>query len=200
MAWEGPPENVLGGVVGLELLLARSDMAAVAIGSVTAYPTGLGFTVELRLREDPPERLWMGAPWEPRRSQSGELPDELFRVGVQYQDGSKATTLDTGMHGTLVGPHGGVVEQSWTGGTVVEEGEEPDELQVPSSPVLVPRGGGGGMRRWSESLWLWPLPTEGRLSFVCEWPALDIPLTRADLDSAPIRDAAARSQRLWDDE
>ena len=56
------------------------------------------------------------------------------------------------------------------------------------------------MHRWSESLWLWPLPTEGRLSFVCEWPALDIPLTRADLDSAPIRDAAARSQRLWDDE
>ena len=38
--------------MALELLLARSQMAAVAIGSATAYRTGLEFTVELRLRED----------------------------------------------------------------------------------------------------------------------------------------------------
>ena len=54
MAWEGPPENVLGGVVALDLLLAHSDRAAVAISSATAYRTGLAFTVELRLREGPP--------------------------------------------------------------------------------------------------------------------------------------------------
>ena len=89
MAWEGPPENVLGGVVALDLLLARSEMAAVAISSAIAYPTGLDFTVELRLRDDPPERLRMGAPWEHRRSQSGELPDELFRLGVQFRTGPR---------------------------------------------------------------------------------------------------------------
>ena len=70
MAWEGPPENVLGGVVALDLLLAHSDRAAVAISSATAYRTGLAFTVELRLREDPPEQ-WdgpaVGTPSEPER-------------------------------------------------------------------------------------------------------------------------------------
>ena len=201
MAWEGPPENVLGGVVALDLLLARSEMAAVAISSAIAYPTGLDFTVELRLRDDPPERLGMGAPWEHRRSQSGELPDELFRLGVQFQDGSKATTLGTGLHGTfVVDSHGEAVEESTRGSFGVVEGDEPEEPQVPDSPVLVPRGGGGGMRRWSESQWLWPLPPEGRFSFVCEWPALGIALTRTDVDAAPIRDAAARSRPLWDDE
>ena len=38
----------------------------------------------------------------------------------------------------------------------------------------------------------------GRLTFVCEWPAAGIVLTRTDLDAAPIRDAAARSRTLWD--
>jgi hypothetical protein len=199
LAWEGPPEDVLGGVVALELLLARSQMAAVAISSATAYRTGFEFTVELRLREDRQDRVWMGPPWEHRRSQSGELPDDLFRVGVQFEDGSKATTLDTGLSGTFVGPRGGVVDYN-SGGTIgAVEGEEPEEREVPDSPVLVPRGGGGGMRHWSESLWLWPLPPEGRLSFVCEWPAFGIALTRADVDAAPIRDAAARSRTLWDD-
>jgi hypothetical protein len=170
LAGEGPPEDVLGGVVALDLLLARSQMAAVAISSATAYRTGFEFTVELRLREDRHDRVWMGPPREHRRSQSGELPDDLFRVGVQFEDGSKATTLDTGLSGTFVGPRG-AVEESFALG-VVREGDEPAEPQVPDSPVLVPRGGGGGMRNWSESFWLWPLPPEGRLSFVCEWPGV----------------------------
>lgn len=199
-AWEGPPEDVLGGVVALELLLARSQMAAVAIRSATAYRTGFEFTVDLRLREDREDRVWMGPPWEPRRSQSGELPDDLFRFGVQFEDGSKATTLDTGV-GAFRGPRGGLGEHaSWeTFGAAVAEDDEPEERQVPDSPVLMPQGGGGGMRRWSESFWLWPLPPEGRLSFVCEWPAFGIALTRADVDTAAIRDAAARSRALWDD-
>jgi hypothetical protein len=104
LAWEGPPEDVLGGVVALDLLLARSQMAAVAISSATAYRTGFEFTVELRLREDRQDRVWMGPPWEHRRSRSGELPDDMFRVGVQFEDGSKATTLDTGLSGKFVGP------------------------------------------------------------------------------------------------
>jgi hypothetical protein len=124
LAWEGPPEDVLGGVVALELLLARSQMAAVTISSAAAYRTGLEFTVGLRLREDRQDRVWMGPPWEHRRSQSGELPDDLFRVGVQFEDGSKATTLDTGLCGTFVGPPGGVVDYS-SGGTIgAVEGEE----------------------------------------------------------------------------
>jgi hypothetical protein len=44
--WYGPPEGVLGGVVPLELLLARSEKAAVVIESATVYPTGLEFVID----------------------------------------------------------------------------------------------------------------------------------------------------------
>jgi hypothetical protein len=35
------------------------------------------------------------------------------------------------------------------------------------------------------------------MEFVCEWPALGIPETRAGLDAQLILDAAGRSIRLW---
>jgi hypothetical protein len=47
----------------------------------------------------------------------------------------------------------------------------------PTGPLLLAGAGAGGDRRWSQDLWLWPLPPEGRLDFVCEWPALGIELT-----------------------
>jgi hypothetical protein len=194
--WMEPPEDVLGGEVALELLLARSEQAGVAIGCATAYPTGFQFTLQLRLREQAPERVWMGPPWDhggPRRetSQPGdELPEELFRVGVQFADGSKATTLETGLLGTLVDSSGRTLVESHGGGLAGRKLE---------SPVLLAQGGRGGLRGWSESLWLSPLPPEGRLSFVCEWPAFGIALTRAEVDAALIRDAAARSRAPWGD-
>lgn len=35
---------------------------------------------------------------------------------------------------------------------------------------------------------------------VCEWPAMDIPLTRSELDAQTIRDAASRAQVIFSDE
>jgi hypothetical protein len=61
------------------------------------------------------------------------------------------------------------------------------------------RAGGRG-QRYSQSFWLWPLPPEGPFSFVCEWPALDIGLTRVEVDSALFHEAAAPSRALWDDD
>jgi hypothetical protein len=104
-----------------------------------------------------------------------ELPAELFRAGFALADGSKAT---------WPGPSGGAVPTA----------TRPDER--PKGPVLLAGAGGGGSRRWPQDLWLWPLPPEGRLQFVCEWPALDIDLTRAELNSKRIREAADRSQTL----
>ena len=49
--WCGPPQGVLGGVVPLELLLARSEKTAVVIESATVYPTGLEFVIDVRWRE-----------------------------------------------------------------------------------------------------------------------------------------------------
>jgi hypothetical protein len=60
-------------------------------------------------------------------------------------------------------------------------------------------GGGGGGSSWSFSFWAWPLPPEGPLAFVVEWPKQGIELTQTEIDSALIRDAAKRAQILWPD-
>jgi hypothetical protein len=178
-AWLGPPDNEMGGVVALGLVVARSQQAAVWIDSATAFPSGVQFAVELRWRPAMVEIVSRGAPWYYGPSEGGELPDELFRAGFQFADGSKVTTLG--------GPGPAVVADSAVG-------------QEPEGPLLVPRGGGGGSQSWSHGLWLWPLPKEEPLSFVCEWPALGITLTRADIGLAPIHDAAGRSKLLWEDD
>jgi hypothetical protein len=44
------------------------------------------------------------------------------------------------------------------------------------------------------------MPPPGRLVLACRWEAEEIDETRADVDVAPILEAAARSELLWPDE
>ena len=67
----------------------------------------------------------------------------------------------------------------------------------PEGPVLVQHGGGGGGRRWDQDYWVWPLPPPGSLAFVCEWPAVGIPESRAETDAGQVLEAAQRSVVLW---
>jgi hypothetical protein len=165
--WVGPPDNVLGVVVPLDVLLARTPDLVLSVRSVEAYPTGVLFHVPLLVREtvrDPLEFM----PFHPRRGDSAEV----LRLGVQFADGSKATNLGTPFFGR-------------------------DELERPPGPVLMPRGGGGGGRRWDVSFWLWPLPTEDPFELVVEWPARGIGLARFPVSVAPLVEAAARCEELW---
>jgi hypothetical protein len=57
--------------------------------------------------------------------------------------------------------------------------------------------GGGSPRSSLSRWWVWPLPPAGPLEFVCEWPLLGIPESRAGLDAQSILDAAGQSIRLW---
>ena len=41
-----------------------------------------------------------------------------------------------------------------------------------------------------------PLPPDGPLHLVCVWPAEGLALTRAEIEAAPIREAAARAETL----
>lgn len=66
--------------------------------------------------------------------------------------------------------------------------------------VLTHTGGGGSDRRWMGRMWLWPLPPAGPLTLAFVWPELEVPETTVEIDSAPIRDAAARAVELWPDE
>jgi hypothetical protein len=172
----------MGGIAVVELVVARSQQAAAWIESVAAYPSGVEFQIEVRWRPELFEVVSRGAPWHYRPSEGGELPDELFRAGFAFADGSRVTTLATGPSGATASPVA-----------------EPALLQEPEGPRLMPRGGTGGGESWSHGLWLWPMPQEGPLSFVCEWPALGIALTRTQIDLTAIHEAAGRNQLLWED-
>jgi hypothetical protein len=104
-----------------------------------------------------------------------EIPPELLRVGAQFADGRKATSVGVG---------GGIAEDR-------EPGSEP------SGPLMISRGGGGCGRHWHQGFWFWPLPPDGALQLVCEWPAQGIELTRRAIDTAEIRAAAARAQVIF---
>jgi hypothetical protein len=94
------------------------------------------------------------------------------RFGVGFSDGRRA-----------------VFDQRWA-----DPAGDPPAIRIGSS------GGGGGGRRWHVRMWLWPLPPEGPLTFALTWPDQGIGETTVEVDSAPLRQAAARAVELWPDE
>ena len=176
MVW--PPADVVGGVEPLELIAARSEDAVIWLESATAYPAGVELRMEVRWRAEVQNlvnarrRLAAGAPSR-RGVARGAVPSRC-RAGGRFE-------------GNLARPgwwrgysHGGAVVGRETQGALLRAGV-----------------GGGGSQRWSQDLWLWPLPPTGRLEFVCEWPALGIELTRTELDSDALQTAATRCKELF---
>lgn len=159
----------------MELVLARNENVAVFVARVAAYPTG--FEIEIQaMSADPNDELdpmlfMQGRLRRMRRTD--QIPSELLRLRVQFSDGRKATNTNGGRD---------------------------DRSDPPIGPIMQERGGGGGSRSWTQSYWIWPLPPSGLLTFVCEWPAADIPLTRAELDARAILDASGRAQVIFSEE
>jgi hypothetical protein len=151
----------------------------VAASHVAAYPTGFSFALQTLPRRYGPHE-WAGLDfmgWGHGVDAAGALPDDLLRFGVEFADGGRATSLD-------------ILARR-------DPGHDPEA--TPAPPVMSHLGGGGGGGRWSHDVWIWPLPPPGRLTFACEWPALEIPLTRVDVDAETVRAAARRAQVLWPD-
>jgi len=161
--WDEPDDS-LGREVPLQFVIARSHAAIVAVRRITAYHNGFAFEVSVRLLPgheltEPSDFFGVRAL---RRTHNG-LPDELFRFGLEFANGSTVTSLEvTGIGGPT----------------------------RPRGPILAGGGGGGGDRRFDMHYWVWPLPPPDRLTFVSEWPAQDLPLTRREIDTQPIRTAA----------
>lgn len=170
--WLGPRENVLPAPFPLWLVLARTDDVVLALHDGLAYPNGFGFTVSLRRR-----RAREGPGDDPihlwHTVRGGEIPPEALRLGIQLGDGSKATVFDGHRWFRMV--------------------------ERPEGPVLIQRGGHGGMHSWELGFWVWPLPPPGPVAFVCEWPSEGVALTRAEIDANTIREAAAGAETLWDE-
>jgi hypothetical protein len=170
--WFGPPSGTLPGVVALEFVLARSELAAVCVTRISAYPTGFAFELLTVSDADACEDLdphLMGI--RHRRGRAGAADTQL-RLGVQFSNGAKATN---------VGAAPGFAGRD----------------ETPQAPVLHPQGGGGGPGSWRLGYWVWPLPPAGTFAFVCEWTAASIPLTRHDIDAQLVLEASARAQEIF---
>lgn len=172
-AWEQPDE-VMPGSVTTELLLIRTEQAAVAIGGVRAYPNGFEFTVHTRLRKEDDTWPRPGGPLERHGRPGTPQADEALRLGIMYADGRRAAT--TSGH--------------WW----------PDHRDEPGRLMLQQGGGGGSARRWDGNFWVHPLPPDGPVTFVASWLKYGAAETRADLDGAAIRAAARRAVFLWPQE
>lgn len=187
LVWAGAAEDVVPGVVPVELVLGRSESTVVLLTGFRAFPTGLAMTLGVRLRGrvrhrdlhtevfDGPYAHGRNAGW-----QAGRL-----KWGFELADGWRVTNVDPPPweeqpHRDHSRPRS---SDDWT--------------WVPDHPVLVSRGGGGGTRSVDRDYWLWPLPPAGRLRIVCQWPDQGIETTMHDLDAQPFLDAAARSQSVW---
>ena len=176
--WVGAPRGMLPGVVALELVVARTDRVAVCVTRLGAYPTGFEFdlrTVSTPGKPDLELDPLLFGPHRHRARRAGadqSLLDEMLRFGVQFADGGKATN---------------------TGGTFHHQDDPPP------GPVMSSGGGGGGGGDWHQENWVWPLPPPGPLLFVCEWPAVRIPVSRAEIDAQLVIDAASRAQALFPD-
>jgi hypothetical protein len=167
-AWIGPPENELGVAVPARHVLFRTDELAIALLGIVVFSNGVEMNVVMRRPDIPDEPDPMHAHMHARRMRSGTLAPEIFRFGVEYADGRKATNIG-----------------------------HPPFGEEPTGPVLMQRGGGGGGRSWSFGYWLWPLPPPGPLRVVIEWPALNVPQTDLELDGATLVAAAADVDVLW---
>jgi hypothetical protein len=75
--WHGPRDNMLGVAVAVEALLVNTGEIAVAVGGVTAFPTGVSLSFLVFTRE----------------ASLIEMPADEPRFGVGFADGRKATTL-----------------------------------------------------------------------------------------------------------
>ena len=181
--WVEAPQDFVAGVVSVELILARNDEAAIFLTRLAAYPVGFEFDVELVTRTPVPddsfELMYRG-----RRGQGEELPPELVRIGIEFSDGRRTSSL------------GGMMDGSGTSLYAVD----PDASRDPETEITMsPSSGGGSDRHSYQTYWVWPLPPEGTVKFVCEWPVFGIPETSVELDSALIREASERAVSVWAD-
>jgi len=168
------PDHVLGEAVPINFILARAPKAVVKVQHITAYATGFEFDVVAAARME-------GEVWDPMHGlagfrgrpgqRGGEMADEILRFGIQYADGSKATTLGP----PIIGP----------------------KARLQKGPMLQHAGGSGGGTFATQTFWAWPLPPPGPPAFVCEWPKYGVALTRHEIDAGLIREASKRAIELW---
>ncbi|MGH3251820.1 MAG: hypothetical protein ACRDOI_37190 [Trebonia sp.] len=169
-AWMQPDEVIPGSVPG-EVMLIRTGQAAVAIGSIRAYPNGFEFTAHVRRHDEIENQPGWHDPFNRHGRRGRQAPDDALRLGILYADGRRGATT---------------------------EGHWPSDEQADPGRLVVQNGSSGGSdRRWDGNFWVHPLPPDGPVTFVASWPEYGVAETQAELDGTAIRAAAERAVILW---
>lgn len=175
--WAGAPEDVMPGVVPVELVLGRSESTVVLLTSIRAFPTGLSMHLSVRVRGPLGHRDLHAETFDGPFSHNADTDWQARRLkwGFEFADGTRATNVDP----------------------FLPLPDHDDPTWEPDRPVLMGGGGGGSPRSIDRDYWLWPLPPAGTLRVACEWLDHGIEMTVQDVPLAPILDAATRSAPLW---
>lgn len=78
--------------------------------------------------------------------------------------------------------------------------DRPGGLEGRPDIVLSNHGSSASDRRWTGRMWLWPVPPLGPLTFAFAWAEQGVQEKTADVDAAPLVEAAARARALWPDD
>jgi hypothetical protein len=157
--------------------LGGGENVRVALGAVYCWHEVVSLDVRLFFQDQSGD-LGQYLPFPHGRLNTVEGIEQLLRVGIEFADGRTATNLDY-----LAKP---------------EPSTEPD----PSNPVLFPGtgGGGGGAAGYSymrQQLYVWPVPSNGDITLIVDWPYRRMPESRTVLNGDEIRSASGAAIDVW---
>ena len=185
--WVSAPEDVMPGVVPVELILGRSASTVVMLTGIRAFPNGLAMTLGVRVRGRVGRRDLNSEVFDGPYNHDTDPPWQANRLkwGFELADGRRVTNVDPSPWAELTQhePSTPASPGGW--------------LREPEHPVLTGGGGGGGTRSVDRSFWLWPLPPAGTLRVVCQWPAQGIETTVHELVAEPFLEAARHAVSIW---
>lgn len=137
--WLHAPNDATGGVVPIQLVLARTDKIAVVLSRLVAFDSGFMLELAILARDETGAAGLMAGIHGPANPEETE---QSFRFGLLMPDGSKLT----------------VNRSRPTSMLSADQLREFADAPAPPTPIIMPSGGGGGDRRWESKYWIAPLP------------------------------------------
>jgi hypothetical protein len=171
--WWKPSDDELPALLPIGEVIVSTDAAALILTLARVYRNGVELVIDRRIRRGAMSaREWHQMQWALHGQYGPDDPGRL-RYGVALGDGQ---------HLVLDRPS-------------ATYGETPEHHFL--SQTGGSGGGGEDFYRFDDGLWLWPLPPEGPLEVVAQWPAMGVPESRVVLDSALLLEKAAQARQLW---
>jgi len=141
--------------------LAVSPSAKISVLNLVAFSSGFAFELDIEAEIEAEDYSLQGFEY----IEGGPI-DAVFRFGLEFADGRRATNLDH------------------------VEGRPPGKMGLTFySTAARPKAR-------TVSVWAWPLPPGRSLTMGLDWKRFGIDFTRVDIDAAAIRATGERSGRM----